>query len=102
MYRAFRDVNPDYFDYEDGSSSDAKQTQGPDGEIYVPVVPALSDAFCSLQLIDTYRFNGSKSTLREIFQIQSPQLIVANKSAKSHKSSKLQAENYSHSPRKIY
>jgi hypothetical protein len=48
LYRAFRDANPDYFDYEDGSSNDSKQSKDSNGEVYVPVVPALSDAFCSL------------------------------------------------------
>jgi len=67
LYKAFRDANPDYFDFEDGSSSDGKQQKDTDGDAYVPVVPALSDAFYSLQLIDTYRSTGQKSTLKEIF-----------------------------------
>ena len=98
LYRAFRDANPHYFDYEDSSSSGGKHSRDSDGEVYVPVVPALSDAFCSLQLIDTYRVKGGESTLREILQIQNPS--AANTSAKSQKISKLQAENYSHSPSK--
>jgi hypothetical protein len=41
---------------------------------------------------------GGEDTLREILHIQNPSF--ANMSAKSKKSSKLQAESYGHSPTK--
>ena len=54
LYRAFRDANPDYFDFEEESNASANEGKQLDKsndeaeEAYVPVVPALSDAFYSL------------------------------------------------------
>ena len=51
LYRAFRDANQEYFDCEkDSNSSSNEGKQHNDftdeaGEPYVPVIPALSDAF---------------------------------------------------------
>ncbi len=50
LYRAFRDANKDFFEFEEGndfsySASAEKMEKDSNGDVYVPVVPALSDAF---------------------------------------------------------
>lgn len=53
LYKAFRDANKDFFEFEEGndlsySASAEKMEKDSNGDVYVPVVPALSDAFYSL------------------------------------------------------
>lgn len=45
LYRGFRDQNPEYFEFEEQSSSSGGKSEQNKDELYVPVVPQLSEAF---------------------------------------------------------
>ena len=60
QYRAFRDMNPGWFDLADNGEDD--------DAMYVPVVPALSTAFYQLQLIDEFRVTNQPKILEDLLK----------------------------------